>query len=130
MKQKGMEIRRRNRAEWIEMVGRYQASGLDRASFCAGEGVNAGTFAWWACKLGREGSVVVASSRVVANAPPFMPVRVLGRTSSAPLIVRSEESLCCVELTLSHGAILRLDPERLSERGIARVAALAKELCQ
>ena len=130
MKQMGVAIRRRNRAEWIEMVGRYQASGLDRASFCAGEGVNPGTFAWWACKLGREGSVAVASSRVVASTPRFMPVRVLGRTSSAPLIARSEESPCCVELTLSHGAILRLDPERLSEHGIARVAVLAKELCR
>ncbi len=130
MKQIGVEIRRRNRAEWIEMVGRYQASGLDRVSFCAGEGVNPGTFAWWACKLGREGAVAVGPARAAASTPQFMPVRVLGRASPAPLIVRSEEVLCCVELTLLHGAVLRLDPERLSERGIARVALLAKELSQ
>lgn len=130
MKQIGVEFRRRNRAEWIEMVGRYQASGLDRVTFCAGEGVNPGTFGWWSCKLSREGAVAVASSQAVVRTPPFMPVRVLGRASAAPLIVRSKESTCCVELTLSHGAVLRLDPERLSERGIVRVAALAKELFQ
>lgn len=112
------------------MVGRYQASGLDRVSFCAEEGVNPGTFAWWACKLGREGAVALGRSGAAAKAPSFLPVRVLGRASPTPSMVRSEESACCVELTLSHGAVLRLDPERLSERGIARVAALAKELFQ
>ena len=130
MKQIGVEIRRHSRAEWIEMVGRYQASGLDRASFCAGERVNPGTFSWWACKLGREGAVVVASSLAVASTPPFIPVRVMGRGSSTPPTARPEESPCYVELTLSHGAVLRLDPERLSERGMARLASLAKELSQ
>lgn len=126
----GVAIRRHNRAEWIEMLGRYRASGLDRASFCAGEGVNPGTFAWWVYKLDREGSTAVALSGAVAGPLPFIPVRVMGGTSSTPPIVTSEESTCCIELTLSRGAILRLDPERLSERGIARVAAFAKELCR
>ena len=130
MKQIDVEIRRRSRAEWIEMVGRYQASGLDRVSFCAGEGANPDTFAWWSCKLSREGAVAVVPSRAAASKQPFMPVRVVGRASPAPLIVSSERSACCVELALSHGAVLRLDPERLSERGIVRVAALAKELFQ
>lgn len=131
MKQIGVNIRRRTRPEWLEMVGRYRASGLDRASFCAGEGVDPGTFAWWTRKLGREGSLAAPSAQSKTGAPPFLPVRVTGRTASAvgPTL-GTVEAACCVELMLSRGAVLRLDPERLSELGIARVAAFAKELCQ
>jgi hypothetical protein len=55
---KGVEARRR----WEERLGRYRASGLTVARFCAKEGVSANTFYCWARRI-RTGSTVAASVR-------------------------------------------------------------------
>jgi transposase len=46
-----MDDRRR---QWAERVAGWRRSGLTAKQFAASIGVNAGTLAYWACRLGRE----------------------------------------------------------------------------
>jgi hypothetical protein len=50
--QRGVELRRR----WEERLGRYRASGLTVAGFCANEGVSVNTFYCWARRVGTGSS--------------------------------------------------------------------------
>ena len=45
---------RTKRAEWAERVDRWRRRGLTAKEFARSVGVNAGTLAYWACRLGRE----------------------------------------------------------------------------
>ena len=63
-----MAAARRSRAEWREVVQRWERSGLDRGTFAARAGVNPSTLGWWRWKLEVEGvdffNVVVAGEEV------------------------------------------------------------------
>jgi hypothetical protein len=48
---------------WAERLGRYRASGLTVARFCAREGVSVPTFYYWSSRIGRGTSLSLVSSR-------------------------------------------------------------------
>src|SRR5690348_2768055 len=122
--------RRRTRAEWTEIVARYRASGLDRDSFSAREGVEPGTLGWWSSRLASGAKAAVTGPRRSRSAErSFVPVRVVD-SAPAPVLApgakhtakRKTEENAPVELVLAHGMVIRLDTERLSERAMTRVA--------
>jgi hypothetical protein len=137
MTQRQQEVRQR-REKWSAIIGRYEASGLTRDVFAAREGVNSGTLYWWILRLRKEtGSKheVVTPKTSPLSSAAFIPVRVV--PPGDPLSSRrgeaggqADETGSCVELVVSQGSVMRLDPERLSERGVALLAVLAKELCR
>lgn len=133
MNQRAVKVGRRRKSDWVLIIERYRASGLDREAFAAREGLKVGTLGWWAAHLRREDAVGKQKTpKAGPRSASFVPVRVVAstpRSSSATWEVSSEQGDARVELVL-HGAVLRLDPERLSERGMVRLAALAKELCR
>jgi hypothetical protein len=45
---------RRSRAQWSEMLSRFEASGEPMARFCARHRLSPGTFAWWRWRLRDE----------------------------------------------------------------------------
>lgn len=45
---------RRSRAQWAELIRRWQSSGLSRTEFAARTGVDPGTLSWWRWRLGAE----------------------------------------------------------------------------
>ena len=112
--------------DWALLVERYRASGLDRESFAEREGVQAGTLSRWASRLHREAGRKRTTKKVGPRSARFLPVRVV----AAPPPPSMTQDGFLVEVSLSHGAVLRLNPERLSEHGMVRLAALAKELCR
>lgn len=137
MNQRTVKTRRRRRADWVVLVERYRASGLDRETFSTREGVKPGTLGWWVSRLrrGTDTKEGRASPMAVPRSASFIPVRVVVASTppSSPVAavgVDPAQTGARVELVLSHGAVLRVDPEWLSERGMARVATLAKELCR
>lgn len=133
MNQRAVKAGRRRKSDWALIMKRYKASGLDRRTFAAREGLNVGTLGWWAAHLrGEDAGGKQKTPEAGPKSASFVPVRVVASpslSSSATLAVNSDQGDARVELVL-HGAVFRLDPERLSERGMMRLAALAKELCR
>ena len=61
-----MGRKRRNREEWVEVVGRWRASGQSCKGFAARLGVSPSTLSWWAWELGRSGELEQAGTSFVA----------------------------------------------------------------
>jgi hypothetical protein len=99
---------RRSRADWVDEVKRYRASGLKAAEYAASRGLHAGMLCGWVSKLGQgaEGEREV---------PRFLPVRVGGGGAAGAHTKRPAE----VEVTLRNGWRVRvagdLPPEGLVE---------------
>jgi hypothetical protein len=99
---------RRSRADWVEEVKRYRASGLTAAEYAASRGLHAGTLCGWASKLGKGAEREREMRR-------FLPVRVGGGSAARAHSKRPAE----VEVTLRNGWRVRvagdLPPEGLVE---------------
>jgi transposase len=48
------------RGRWAQLVGRWRRSGLTAREFAESAGINAGTLAYWAWRLKREGAAAAA----------------------------------------------------------------------
>jgi hypothetical protein len=103
---------RRRRADWVDEVKRYRASGLSAAEYAASRGLHAGTLCGWVSKVGKGASARAEAGR---EAPRFLPVRVGGAAGDAAHTKRPAE----VEVTLRNGWRVRvtgeLPPEGLVE---------------
>ena len=99
---------RRSRADWVDEVKRYRASGLKAAEYAASRGLHAGTLCGWVSKLGK-------GAEAEREEPLFLPVRVGGRGAASAHAKRPAE----VEVTLRNGWRVRvagdLPPEGLVE---------------
>lgn len=97
---------RRSRADWVDEVKRYRASGLKAAEYAASRGLHAGTLCGWMSKLGKGAE----TEREVRR---FLPVRVGGAASA------NSKRPTEVEVTLRNGWRVRvagdLPPEGLVE---------------
>jgi hypothetical protein len=98
---------RRSRADWVDEVKRYRASGLKAAEYAASRGLHAGTLCGWASKLGK-------GAEADREVPQFLPVRVGDGATSAQSKRPAE-----VEVTLRNGWRVRVagdvPPEGLVE---------------
>ena len=98
---------RRSRADWVDEVRRYRASGLKAAEYAASRGLHAGTLSGWVSKLGK-------GAEAEREEPRFLPVRV-GSGGAGGASTRPTE----VEVTLRNGWRVRvagdLPPEGLVE---------------
>jgi hypothetical protein len=98
---------RRSRADWVDEVKRYRASGLKAAEYAASRGLHAGTLCGWVSKLGK-------GAEAEREEPRFLPVRV-GSGGAGGASTRPAE----VEVTLRNGWRVRvagdLPPEGLVE---------------
>lgn len=98
---------RRSRADWVDEVKRYRASGLKAAEYAASRGLHAGTLCGWVSKLGK-------GAEAEREVPRFLPVRVGGGAASGQSKGTAE-----VEVTLRNGWRVRvagdLPPEGLVE---------------
>lgn len=65
---------RRSRAQWLEVLAKFEASGESIATFCAKRQISPRTFAWWRWQLRDERRAVPARENVrliaVDVAPP------------------------------------------------------------
>jgi len=99
---------RRSRADWVDEVRRYRASGLKAAEYAASRGLHAGTLCGWVSKLGK-------GAEVEREARRFLPVQVGDGGSARAHAKRPAE----VEVTLRNGWRVRvageLPPEGLVE---------------
>lgn len=102
---------RRRRADWVDEVKRYRASGLKAAEYAASRGLHAGTLCGWVSKLKGAGMLPDAERET----PRFVPVRIAGGDATGGQVRRSAE----VEVTLRNGWRVRvagdLPPEGLVE---------------
>ncbi len=63
---KHQKRRRRARAEWVELLGRFDKSGISVREFCAAENVSPSSFQRWRARLG---SVSAAEFTELAATP-------------------------------------------------------------
>lgn len=91
---------RRSRADWVDEVKRYRASGLKAAEYAASRGLHAGTLCGWVSKLGK-------SEETGRAEPRFVPVRVAGERAARAEPKRPTE----VEVTLRNGWRVRVAGE-------------------
>jgi hypothetical protein len=79
---------RRQAAEWVELIDRWQASGLSLPAFCERNGVNAGTMSGWVYKRTHKATLEEARREAggedTAAAAAFVPVRVMGVEPEQP----------------------------------------------
>jgi hypothetical protein len=70
---------RRSRAQWLEVLANFEASGESIATFCAKRQISPRTFAWWRWQLRDERRAVPARENVrliaVNIAPPSVEER-------------------------------------------------------
>ena len=98
--------KRATRAEWLERVRSWKASGKARAEFAAKEDYSERSLGWWAWKLSSEGEAIDAKPRKAKRRSP-----------------KKAKSIELVELvtqtgSLSRGLTMRLGSvELLVERG-------------
>lgn len=78
---------RRSRAQWLEVLSEFEASGETLARFCARRGLSAGTFGWWRWRLRDEGRGPATRNEVRLVAVDVQPpaVRVVGGGVTARL---------------------------------------------
>lgn len=99
---------RRSRADWVEEVKSYRASGLKAAEYAASRGLHTGTLCGWVSKLGK-------GAEAEGELPRFLPVQVGGGGAASAQPKRPAE----VEVTLRNGWRVRvageLPPEGLVE---------------
>jgi hypothetical protein len=99
---------RRSRADWVDEVKRYRASGLKATEYAASRGLHAGTLCGWVSKLGK-------GAEAEREMPRFLPVRVGGGGAASAHSKRPAE----FEVTLRNGWRVRvagdLPPDGLVE---------------
>lgn len=88
---------RRTRAEWRDLLARYERSGLSQQSFCDEHGLALSTF----CKWRRELGAVAGTAE-----PVFAEVEVEHRMQPREQI--EPQSNWDIELTLGPGMVLRI----------------------
>ena len=76
---------RRSRAEWAEVIAKFEASGEPLSQFCAKRRIRARTLTWWRWKLGGEQALTRASESSA--------IRLIAVDVKAPVPVRSEAEL-------------------------------------
>jgi transposase-like protein len=123
--------KRRSRAEWAELVVRFEASGQSASAFAARHGLNANTLKWWRSQL-RAGSLYrkrqekpppgkasrpapkKRSARAAAAELPHMVERLVNRIADEPgLRTRA------LALTVAYDiAVVRQELRELEELGI------------
>lgn len=101
-----------SRAEWVERVARWEASGLSAAAFAARERLAVKSLVWWRWKLRASSSVPTASPL------DFLPVRVV-RTATA-----RSSTAGPIEIVLPNGRVVRV-PVGFDEAELERVLAVA-----
>jgi hypothetical protein len=57
---------RRSRAQWLEVLGKFEESGDSIAGFCARHGIRPRTLSWWRWRLGGRRRSVHNKVRLVA----------------------------------------------------------------
>jgi len=65
--------KRATRAEWLERVRSWKASGKTRAEFAAKEDYSERSLGWWAWKLSSEGEALDAKPRKAKRRSPKKP---------------------------------------------------------
>ncbi len=103
---------RRSRADWVEEVKRYRASGQRAAEYAASRGLHVGTLCGWASKLGK-------GLEAERQLPRFVPVQVDGGGASSAYSKRPAE----VEVTLRNGWRVRVAGE-LPAEGLVELLVL------
>lgn len=100
-----------NRAEWVERIKQWRASGLTAREFAEREGLREGSLGWWKWKLNSGGSDSTALS-----APTFLPVRVV---DAHPMPVAAE----AFEVALPNGRVVRV-PSSFDDATLERLLAI------
>lgn len=65
-----MQAARASRAEWLERVRGWTASGLSCREYASGAGIHPTTLSWWRWKLSREGEDLSARRRKTKQVLP------------------------------------------------------------
>ena len=99
--------KRATRAEWLERVRSWKASGKSRAEFAEKKAYSERSLGWWAWKLGSEGEDLDAKPKAVAKPTRRQEPRPL---ELVELVQRSEPTAAslrlrvgAVELLVDHG---------------------------
>lgn len=66
---------RRSRAQWLEVLAKFEASGRSVTTFCARHGIRPRTFAWWRWQLRDERQPAPAQRNVRLVAVDVAPKR-------------------------------------------------------
>jgi transposase-like protein len=88
---------RRAREIWVQIIRQFEGSGLTQAEFARQRGIPAGTLAWWIHRLRRDGE----------EAPPVLPVRVVGSPAPTAREQDGETEGPTIEVVLGDGLRLR-----------------------
>ncbi len=113
----------------------WKESGLSQTAFAAREGVNLGTFKWWAHQLDRGNRRVVERESAEASSPnkaTFVPVRVRASVDSraakesARGTVAPQPPSSSVEVVFANGRRVRCDLAHVEDPRLAALLTLAE----
>ena len=113
----------------------WKESGLSKTAFAAREGINLGTFKWWAYRLGYGNRRVVERESAKASSADkvtFVPVRVRASVhsraaqESARATVAPQPSPSGVEVVLANGRRVRCDLAHVEDPRLAALLTLAE----
>jgi hypothetical protein len=76
---------RRSRAQWLEVLAKFEASGESVAKFCARKQISPRTFAWWRWQLRDERRAAPARENVRLIAVDVAAATVESRASEASI---------------------------------------------
>jgi hypothetical protein len=119
--------KRKTERFYRRLLAEAQRSGQSLRVFAAERGVPAGTLSWWRHELKRRDAAAASTVEEKAEAPQFVPVRVLeAETVVSPAAAQARttraRSSASYEVVLGKGRVLRLPPDFDG----ARVAALVR----
>lgn len=113
----------KNRAEWREIITRWNRTGMAVGPFCQQERVTQGRFYYWRKHFGFGAATKSASAvvRYESNEPPvkFLPVQVKGfsvaEVTKSPTVTPER-----MEIFLANGAVVRINGQ-MSDDNLSRI---------
>lgn len=117
------KAQKRSRAEWLEEVSRWRASGEDAVCYSTRHGLNPRTLTWWASQLRDELRRPSTSAPVAPRL--FVAVRESSRPETTSLSPTSVPTASSIEIALVNGLRLRVIGE-VSTVMLARVLDVAQ----
>lgn len=127
---------RRSSAGWAALMEAWKESGLSQTAFAEREGLNLGTFRWWAYRLGhgsRRAAAGEATKSSLAGKATFVPVHVRpsvdGRCATEaarPAALQSRSN--GVEVVLTNGRRVFCDLAHVEDPRLAALLKLVEEV--
>ena len=114
---------RRSRAEWVEEVQRWRASGQSAVAYARERGIHAGTLAGWASKV--RDLTVAKSVGGDQRGSMFVPVQVAPAPTAAAAAAKARLDRGEVEVVLRNGRRIRVSGTFDSE-AVARLLMIAE----